>query len=282
MAVTHAVRHLAERYPAGWVLFVSHSTPHRLVVFVHGFKGRAVTTWLRFPAGAEDRAWWRESDMLYVGYDSTRDSIAGTATRLRRELPRFFPDVPRELVEIDGLRAREANPPYQQLYLVGHSLGGVIVRRAACDAAQEWRDDLTTDPHAARPSLLDAKLRLFSPASAGFRAAGWLGVAQASGFWRAANLCLRRSPAFTDLQPDSKFLADTRRRTEELCQQDPDRFRALRAALLWANPDDVVLSERYDSDFVDDFVDGTSHTSVCKPTSEYLAPWTFVETGRST
>src|SRR5215204_3099031 len=92
--------------PTGWVLYLAHGQPVRLVVFVHGFGGQAVNTWQRFPEGGRNRAWWRDSDLLFVGYDSRRDNITGTAARLRRELPRFYPSLPAELMQAGEARVR--------------------------------------------------------------------------------------------------------------------------------------------------------------------------------
>jgi hypothetical protein len=91
---------------------------------------------------------------------------------------------------------------------------------------------------------------------------------------------LRRSSAFADLQPQSKILEATRRRTEKLVNDDQEEYGALRARIVWANPDDVVVTERYDTDHPDDSIDGTSHSSVCKPNEGYPLPWEFVETGK--
>lgn len=261
------------------MLFLSAAQPRRLVVFVHGFMGDAVRSWQHFPNARRAGDWWQASDMLFIGYDSVSDSIAGVAARLRRELPRFYPRLPEDLLEIDGTRLRAASEePYGELLLVGHSLGGVIVRLALCDAALGWLEE--DNPEVPRPALLDAEVRLFSPASAGFRAAGWLGLVQASSLWKAVSMQLRRSSAYTDLQPGSSLLVETRRRTEKLVADHGDPVRALRASILWASPDNVVLAERYDSDRLDDSVDGTTHRTVCKPGDGYDRPWSFVETGR--
>jgi pimeloyl-ACP methyl ester carboxylesterase len=259
---------------------LTEADARRLVVFVHGFRGRAVQTWNHFAESGEVDDWWRESDLLFVGYDSVRENITGVASRIRRRLPELFPRLPSELLELDGVRVRASASIYDELVLVGHSLGGVIVRRALADSAQDWLERSPAESGRPKPILLEARVCLFSPASAGFRAAGRLGLAKASPGWVGVEMLLRRSSAFSDLQPGSSFLVDTRRRTEQLVVQSPELCRSLRAALLWANPDDVVLTERYDSDFVDDSVDGTTHSSVCKPHDGFTTPWTFVETGQ--
>ncbi len=166
---------------------------------------------------------------------------------------------------------------YEELYLVGHSLGGLVVRRALCDAADQWID---LGRQVQKPAILYATVRLFSPASAGFRAAGILGMIKASGVWAAVEIFVRRSSAYTDLQPKSTTVNDTRRRTERLAAVPG--CEALRAWIVWANPDDVVIPERYDSDHVGDSWDGTTHSTVCKPRrTTFEAPWRFVESGET-
>jgi hypothetical protein len=91
---------------------------------------------------------------------------------------------------------------------------------------------------------------------------------------------LRRSSAYTDLQPGSPLLVGTRERTEQLVATRRADLSALRAAILWANPDEVVLAYGYATDHVEESVDNATHSGVCKPNDAYRAPWTFVETGR--
>jgi pimeloyl-ACP methyl ester carboxylesterase len=260
-----------------WVIYLNHDSPTRLVVFVHGFRGRAVASWRRFEECGLASVWWRESDLLFVGYDSTRESIVGVAKRLGHELPRFYPNLPPDLLQLDGtfVRAPDA-APYTELLLVGHSLGGLIVRLALVDAAQEWLESPGTRP---RPPLLDAEQRLFSPASGGFRAAGWLGFFQTAPTGLALAMYLRLSSAYTDLQPRSPLLQETRQRTERYAGVHPRDCAALRARILWSNPDNIVESRRYDTDYVDHAVYGRTHQTVCKPDRLYETPRIFVETG---
>ena len=266
--------------PSGGVLYMSHQAPLRLVAFLHGFRGGAVRTWREFPSSGSTDAWWEQGDLLFIGFDSVRETITGVASRLRRELPRLFPNpIDDQLADL-GSAVREPPGPYEELVLVGHSLGGLILRRMLADCAQEWREQLTADPELPVPDLLRAQTRLFSPASAGFRSAGALGVLQASPGWVGLNMLLHRSSAFVDLQPGSPMLMATQARTEALVRAVPDDMAALRAQVVWANPDNVVNTERYETDYVDDSIDGTSHSKVCKPNAGYDAPRKFVREGR--
>lgn len=275
--LTHSELRLLDR--GGWVLFLAHQPAKRLVVFVHGFRGGPVASWRQFPLAGQRSDWWRTADLLFVGYASERDNILGVSNRLRQTLPEFYPSLPDELLGPGrGPLVRPPSGKYEELVLAGHSLGGVIVRRLLCDAAEQWLAELEADPNAPRPPILDASVRLFSPASAGFRPGGSLGMLRALPLWTYINVYLRRSTAYTDLQPSSVFLRETKSRTEAvLVGSRASELKALRAEILWANPDEVVLTERYTSDRPDRSADDTTHRSVCKPDDAYELPWDFVE-----
>ena len=258
------------------VLFVAHAPATRLVVFVHGFNGRCLKTWLNFPQFPHDREWWLAADLLFIDYDSIRENIAGVANKVRQLLPAYYP-APHALLTANRPGEATGQPDYEELVLVGHSLGGVILRRVMSDIAQRWLEE--SEPPGPRPPVLDAQLRLFSPASAGFQPGGTLWTLRAAaGVWNAVELILRRSSAYSDLQPGSEVLRAIQRRTERIVQDSG--IGSLRAEILWANPDNVVITERYDSDHPDESAPDSSHTSVCKPlVAKYETPWDFVESG---
>ncbi|SKG00962.1 Uncharacterised protein [Mycobacteroides abscessus subsp. massiliense] len=269
--------------PERWVLYYSpeDSGVERLIVFVHGFGGDAVTSWLDFPSinlAKPENEWWRHSDLLFVGYKSTSDDISAVANRIRREIRKFYPRPYSAGLEVDGNQLRkDTTTPYKELIFVGHSLGGVVLRRVLSDAAQEWIDKGRPEP---RPFILNTLTYMFSPASAGFRAAGWLGFLAATSLWTAIETFLSRSSSYTDLQPDSLVLRELRDRTVKYAAQD--EFSALRANIVWANPDSVVISERYHTDYVDATWDGQTHVTVCKPRDQqFNDPWKFISTGEA-
>ena len=115
--------------PPQWVIYGSHFDGHvrRLIVFVHGFLGKAVGTWLDFPeidTGRPENQWWVESDLLFVGYKSTKDDITGVANRIRQQLSRFYPLPPQDALTVAGNPVRaDLMSPYEELILVGHTGG---------------------------------------------------------------------------------------------------------------------------------------------------------------
>lgn len=218
--------------------------------------------------------WWQQSDLLFVGYESERENTSSVADRLRRSLPAFYPAPFPSAMMVDGKAARDdISSPYEELILVGHSLGGLVIRCALVQAAKSW---VYGAPGTERPILLSAQTRLFSPANAGFSPTGFLGLAKALGFLGVAEVRLRQSPAYLDLQPGSSLIVDTRQLTEEFFERT--LAPALQARILWANPDDVVKAEEYKMDLRDS-ADGQSHLTVCKPHDRYLRPWQFLERG---
>lgn len=253
-------------------------TVKRLVVFVHGFKGDGLKTWGQFPNPGGHREWWLESDMLFIDYKSTRDGPVGVAHRIRDSIGDFYPDPYSPAMEIGDLPARtDITTPYEELVLVGHSLGGLIIRVALADAAVNWDNEGRSED--ARHVLLSATTRLFSPASAGFQSGGLLALLEESPFGRLLEIYLRRSPAFKDMQPKSGVLENTQRWTEELAKEPG--FEALRARIVWANPDNVVSTLGYRTDGIQGSWDKTTHSSVCKPIHDHFEnPWTFIEKGR--
>jgi pimeloyl-ACP methyl ester carboxylesterase len=260
------------------VAYFSNSTPRRLIVFLHGFNG-GIDSWRDFQEIEEDDSWWTSSDLVFFEYDSLKLGVQGVADSFRRHIRDFFPFPSKEGTILDGFQVRDdVSTAYEELILVGHSLGGLVLRRALADELQASLDATSTDASAS--AILRAKLRLFSPASEGFRPSAALGMIKASALWPVARMFLARSPSYADLQPESPIIVNTRKRTEKfvLVDRTPGSD-SLRANILWASPDEIVITERYDSDYTQESAAGQNHSSVCKPTAHYEAPRKFVKTG---
>ena len=133
--LAHSPRHLSD--PEGWVLYLSHSQPKRLVVFVHGFWGGALKSWQQFPEGGLTRGWWRASACFSSATLPERRTSLVLRTGSVNNCHDSSPTYKEELTSGGtGAQAFDAAlEPYSELLLVGHSLGGVVVRRALCEVA---------------------------------------------------------------------------------------------------------------------------------------------------
>jgi hypothetical protein len=217
--------------------------------------------------------------MLFVQFDSKHRGAGAVAHELARELSTFYPIAPAYLTS----SLRDEPLSYEELIVVGHSLGGVVVRAAVADSIERWRDGGHRLP---APPLVHATVRLFSPAISGARLAGLPGLVQVTPtVGTALEMYLTRSPSYRDLT-DGKYLPQLQRRTQDLAGKF-DTLPALHPAILWADPETVVSCVAYDTDSAVniDYAAGKKHRAVCKPVDapdlrrSYTLPWEFVEAG---
>lgn len=261
--------------PSGWQFRLTPAPAKRLIVFVHGFGGVATRTWKQFWNHPADCSWWAESDLLFTTYDSIRGHVTGGANLLSAQLPKFYPILPEWVTEIDGVAWRDSSPEYSELLLVAHSLGGVLVRKVMLDALDGWDYDGRVN---AKPPILQAGLRFFSPATSGFMPTGFAGLLYALRNVRAiAETILSISPAYKQLQIGSPILEQIEHSTLDRVSQGHVE---LRARIVWAEKDRIVDARRYTSDFPEGTIPRRGHMNVCKPNAKYAAPWDFVKKGR--
>lgn len=265
----------AIEHPLARLAVVSHRHARRLAVFVHGWNGSGSSTWGEFDRPPTGDDWWAETDLLFVDYASVSEAVTATADRLRRHFADFYPMPHRDMLTIGEVAVR-ASPkhPYEELVLVGHSLGGLVIRRALVDAMDEWRFGGFRPEE--RPGILDGHQRLFSPASAGVRIRGRLSWMMT--MFPILDEFLSGTGSYPDLKPTSLTIKETQERTQSYGLGDP-RTRCLAARILWANPEDVVIPERYRFDESTQTMDGVDHRSICKPSGSFLAPYKFVRSG---
>lgn len=265
------------------------------VVFVHGFGGDAAGTWAHFQQFIDDRDDFRERfasvDLYFVQYQAVWESISSSVDRLGTFIAKvvFDPESPQFQVPLGPLllgvdtpiaemledrRADDhragtllARPPghlYRTLVIAAHSEGGVVVRQTI----------LRTYDGQGNSPLYDARLALFAPALFGYEPSGVLGtMMNLPGLGRVIDACLRSSPAYRDLQRDSKFklLSTLQTRTEEL----KDVAIGFRASLLWGRKDRILQDGQYVGDDVY-YKDDLGHIAICKPTGDYDDPIAFV------
>jgi pimeloyl-ACP methyl ester carboxylesterase len=259
------------------------------IVFVHGFTGHPMSTWSQFHdvVNLSGDPCWRQADLYFLGYDSARLDIRGATEVLLNFLRVLLPVPPAELFSVrfkeDTLWVRRAFNRYQKLYLVGHSLGGVLARNAVRlglrDKIRKMPPGLSEmdlnavfAPETLEYYLANAHLRLFAPAIAGARPGGLLGVLNAVGM--SAVLAWSRSKH--ELDQSSVVLSEIRQETEHFAERLPQLRAFSGVRIAWAGEDNVVAAVEYRCDNVGYVIPRATHKSICKPCSNFLAPIDFI------
>jgi triacylglycerol esterase/lipase EstA (alpha/beta hydrolase family) len=129
----------------------------KAIVFVHGFKGAAVGTWLEFPTMLRQEPSAAGWDLIFYGYDGVRTRATNSANHLRTFLQQLFTDpLPVMNTTLDNEAQRPTTFSYEKVIIVAHSLGAVVSRQAILDA------HLIHAPWVSRTGLI-----LFAPAHLG-------------------------------------------------------------------------------------------------------------------
>lgn len=251
----------------GTVAHWSTSNPRRLVVFVHGFRGSAVKTWIQFPAMMEKDPALGDCDFIFYGYDSPKYRVPVSGYRLYQFLDRACGD--------SGVLADESLPPsaacrglgntYDAIVLVAHSLGAVIARQALILAHEHqrlWADRV--------------RLVLFAPAHKGSdvvsMAGTFLGVFKPLSpelFEAGLELVW---PVLKDLKEGSPTLAQLEAKVLAAVPagDDPHCLKAYK--VMHGTEDPIVSPLDFGRDPSPEFIEGRYHINVCKPDESYDRP----------
>jgi hypothetical protein len=253
-----------------------------VIVFVHGFMGCCEKTWLQFQT-LPDRLmdpWWHECDFFFYSYDSTRTQIWPNISSLRKFIRDAFP-----MPVWDKLGSEAGGPErtYRNIMLVGHSEGAVIVRGAILEHARSYRARSAGTIFSKKlrnDDLLRARVSLFSPALFGSLVCGWKGVLLKSPvLGDLVECCLNKSPAYQQLKESSLVLQQIRNETVKMAEKFPD-VPAFRASTLFGTKDSIACIATLPTDFPPEYDEAKNHTSICKPSTMYLRPLTFVRETR--
>src|ERR1039458_259843 len=159
----------------------------RAVVFIHGFNGSAKGTWTDFMSLVDDPQastnWWEAADLFFFDYqwDSVFRQLTNNTLKIYKFIEEIFPK-PEIIGRAYAYRCQSFE--YDELFLVGHSEGGLLLRRVIVEAAQRdtgigtfMRDSRYTEiSQPAAAGILKAKMRLFAPALGGDMQSGLVGV----------------------------------------------------------------------------------------------------------
>jgi hypothetical protein len=262
----------------------------RAIVFVHGFNGKATSTWTDFLSLVDDDKiadhWWQNADLYFFDYHwrSVFRRIGENSDRLLGFLDYLFPQPPRELFETAEMSLRPEFK-YKALVLVGHSEGGLLLRKIILEAARrddrlekyvrDVRDKGLGVSEPVPDGLLVAQLRLFAPAIGGASLSGFLGAICSLPLVGSA---LHVSAAKEGLSNSAEPVRGAREYTNKWAEALT--MECFRAHIVWAEHDAIVEPESYQFDVAcTKRPPGTKHSSVCKPTRKYLLPLQFVEKG---
>jgi hypothetical protein len=194
----------------------------RVVVFIHGFNGSAKGTWTDFLSVVDDPQassdWWEAADLFFFDYqwDSVFRQLTNNTLKIYKFIEEIFPKP-----EIIGRSHayRSEGFEYEELVLVGHSEGGLLLRRVIVEAAQRdtavgafMRDSRYTEvPQPSAAGMLKARMRLFAPALGGDMQSGLAGVLATL---PVISTALSASAAKKGMDQGAPSVTEARRRTD--------------------------------------------------------------------
>lgn len=236
----------------------------RLVVFVHGFGGHATGTWNEFPRLLLRRAAFQHCDIVFYGYDSTYTRADINAQRLNS----FLHDrITSPTIIVNALLEAEAQRPqtfcYENVFIVAHSLGAIVSRRALLNANREkalWPDKVGLILFA--PAHMGANIQeLVMPAVMGIPFFG--PIVSGIGKWRFQSL--------QDLEPRCFTLQQLHEHTTAALANRNGRCHIARK-VIHASKDRVVHPHTFCDDPPLKIFEGRNHMDICKPSGVFLAP----------
>lgn len=242
--------------------FLTLGKPTSLVVFVHGFNGRATGTWDDFPALIRSKNDFANADVIFYGYDSMKGQANNNSLIFYNFLTAVCENSPNEL----GFSRDDVNDAfrYKNVLVIAHSLGAIVVRRAMLNAKNENKSWLE-----------NVKMILFAPAHRGARIQKIILESLPVVGRLLAGLVLVKIPIIDDLGPQSQAILNLVSDSERYLGQNNGQF-AIAHKVVWAGNEIVVHNDQFCSDPVAILIDKKSHTSVCKPTATYLDPYEIV------
>jgi hypothetical protein len=274
---------MIDGYGLSYAMFCE-AIPDTAIIFVHGFGGKPTSTWRDFQGLVDeyspDYKWWATSDMFFYAYESLHTPIRHNA-----DLLVGFVDSVWAGGWTEPPLERKYERKYQDLILVGHSEGAVVIRRMILDRYYQHKADVdkTNPPNrethdAAMRKALDsdflmgAYLRLFAPACMGTNFSSYAGFI--TSFSLLISAIAATSLVRNELLPDSTVLKNLKAGTEEAHAAFSD-VRSLFTNPLFGVPDQIVVSDSYAGEKLL-WERGRDHFSICKPNYIYRRPLKFV------
>jgi hypothetical protein len=243
-----------------------------LAVFVHGFRGKALSTWLSFPDFVDEFDGLRNVDLLFYGYASSPQRMQNMAINLRSQIDAVWedpgnlgPEAAEALAARPTLIEKGRHAAWDRVLFVAHSLGAVVLRRALLDChldAAARYDDAHWSRHSG--------LCLFAPAHSGANLLRLIGETFLTVGIPVASVLKQIYPCLQDLEEGCEALIALREDYRNLAEGPRSRVNAL--AVILAENDRVVDPARFPGDPVAEQINGKGHMDVCKPSRECRVP----------
>ena len=243
--------------------FTLQPNPKNLIIFVHGFGGKSITTWGDFAIIIKNFSEFKETDVIFYGYNSKFLPAIGNSEKFYRYLKSFID--PKKT--IGNNKRGDTIDSYENILFVGHSLGAIIIRRTLLDAK---RDN--------KPWLNSSKIILYAPAHKGANIQRLIieGLPELLKF--VGSLAKLICPALNDLEANSETIAQLIKDNEFYLQDVKNNTYTKAAHILASTKDKVVLKHRFCDDPNVESIDDKGHIKICKPILfDYLTPLTPVK-----
>ncbi|MBI5430657.1 MAG: hypothetical protein HY938_09415 [Nitrosomonadales bacterium] len=246
-----------------------------VIFFVHGFMGSAMSTWREFDSLAPYDPTYEKMDLVFLGYNSVKEQTNISADRILMSCHNLIQDPSgciNSTVDFDRFK-RSKEHQYQKVVFVAHSLGAIITRQLLLVAEQRnypWLDNV--------------RMVLFAPAHNGAT-----DVSKLPG--SIANLLGPLSPVFSnfiswkaqtlsEIKENSATLKSLEKRTNVSLLTRRQKSLSLRHLIadkvIFGASEDVVQTPPFCEDPPLDVVPNKGHQDICKPTSNFLDPVSFL------
>jgi hypothetical protein len=236
-------------------------------VFVHGFRGRAVETWLQFPTLLVEQKKCQTADLIFYGYDGARKRAVNSATGFYKLLDQLGHN-PAILVNstlAPSVSQRDPAFSYNRIVIAAHSLGAIVARFALLFAHQEKK-----------PWAKNVRLVLFAPAHKGSQIAtmcssllGMIKPLTAGGVDAILKLAY---PALRDLDVGSTTLKELEDRTRAALPNGAKEHYLIAHRVILGEYDNIVEPTQFAFDPPPKEFAGKNHMQVCKPHRGFAEP----------
>lgn len=247
------------------VICPSNNFNGSLLVFVHGFRGRAISTWNDIPNLIDLRKTFQGSDILYYGYSSRPGRVQNMALNFQEDMGNIWND-PNALGNSFGtylsIKKRQEQT-WKCVHIIAHSMGAVVVRRAILDSY------ISKSPN--NHWSKSCSFTFFAPAHTGVSIIELLKET----YKYSGPLMKGFYPCLKDLEEESLTIQDMQRDYKSL--DDNIKKKLIAKGIVLGEKDNVVNPNRFQDDPIPVQIKNRGHINMCKPNKGFLTPIDFME-----